>query len=93
MTLGDIGTYVGLWAGGMTFWAAVGHAVNTCPAPDNKWWRWGLGCIQFLVGQRIAAANTVNGLQTMATAVTRDQKAAIVAGHVQLEMVDYREGD
>ena len=52
--------------------AALGiaaHAVNTFPTPQNKYGAWLLGTIQYIVGQRIAAANTLKGEQSVVTAV------------------------
>lgn len=52
----------------------VAHAVNTFPTPANQYGAWALGVIQFAVGQRVAAKNTLQGLQTIATAVTTEEK-------------------
>jgi len=52
--------------------AIVAHAVNTFPTPVNKYGAWLLGVVQFAVGQRVAAKNTLQGLDTVATAVAKD---------------------
>jgi len=57
--------------------SALAHAVNTFPTPSNKYGSWFLGVIQYIVGQRVSAANTLQGLQTVASGVTTAQKAAI----------------
>lgn len=46
--------------------ATIAHAVNTFPTPLNKYGAWLLGVVQFAVGQRIAAKNTIQGLDTVA---------------------------
>lgn len=65
---------------GATTWAIIGHAVNTCPTPDSKWLQWVLGIAKFAVGQRVSAANAVNGLQTASAGVTNEQKAKLANG-------------
>lgn len=52
----------------------VAHAVNTFPTPANQYGAWLLGVVQFAVGQRVVAKNTLQGLQTVATGVTSEQK-------------------
>jgi hypothetical protein len=49
----------------------VAHAVNTFPTPDNAYGAWLLGVIQFAVGQRVASKNTLKGMDTVATGVTK----------------------
>ena len=44
--------------------AAVSHAVQSFPVPANKYGQWFLGTIQFIVGQRVRAANTLQGTET-----------------------------
>jgi len=39
----------------------VAHAVNTFPMPKSAIGRWFLGVIQFAVGQRVQAVETLNG--------------------------------
>lgn len=51
---------------GGTVFGIIAHAVNTFPTPSNKYGAWLLGCIQFAVGQRQVARNTLEGLQTKA---------------------------
>jgi hypothetical protein len=64
---------------GSAFLGIVAHAVNTFPTPVNPYGAWLLGVIQFAVGQRVAAANTFKGLQTMATGMTTVDKAVATA--------------
>ena len=60
--------------------AFVAHAVTTFPTPKNIYGQWFLGCIKWLVGQRISAQNAFNGMQTEVTAVTTAQKNALANG-------------
>jgi hypothetical protein len=56
----------------MVFWGAVGHAVSTFPTPKNPYGQWFLGTLQWLVGQRIQAQQTITGqanINALATAV------------------------
>lgn len=74
------------------FWVLLlAHAVNTVPTPKNVWGQWILGVIKWVVGQRISAANSVNGLQSEVTAVTTAQKAALANGST-MEVVKTPEG-
>lgn len=50
---------------GSTATAFLAHLVQTFPTPDNKYGQWLLGGLQFLVGQRERAANTVSGNATV----------------------------
>lgn len=59
---------------GATGMGLVAHAVSTFPTPANKYGMWLLGVIQWVVGQRVAADNTLKGLQTVATGVTTAEK-------------------
>ncbi len=45
--------------------AIVGHAVQSFPTPKNIYWAWFIGVIQFAVGQRYRAANTLAGDKTL----------------------------
>lgn len=65
--------FVLLLAGGAGL-ATVAHAVNTFPTPTNKYASWFLGVVQYIVGQRVAAVNTLQGLQTVATGVPKEPK-------------------
>lgn len=49
-----------LLAGG-TAVGILAHAVNSFPTPENPYARWLLGVIQYTVGQRVAATNTLKG--------------------------------
>ncbi len=53
--------------------SAVGHMVSTFPTPQNKYGAWLLGCAQWIVGQRIAAMNTMKGEQSVVTAVRKTE--------------------
>jgi hypothetical protein len=58
----------------------IAHAVNTFPTPKSPYWAWFIGLIQFAVGQRIAALNTMKGKETIATGVTREEKVTYKNG-------------
>jgi hypothetical protein len=49
--------------------ALIGHAVNTFPTPINRYGQWFIGVIQFAIGQRVAAQNTLQGNATVAQAI------------------------
>ena len=53
-------------------WTVVAHAVNTFPTPKNEYGAWALGVVQFVVGQRVAAKNTLNGRQSVITAIPKE---------------------
>lgn len=46
---------------GMGGLSALGHMVSTFPTPQNKYGQWLLGCVQYIVGQRLQAQQTVSG--------------------------------
>lgn len=58
-------------AGSVTAWSFLGHAVNTFPQPEGKYGKWFLGCLQWLVGQRLQALATMQGV---ALPTTKDVK-------------------
>jgi hypothetical protein len=62
----------GFLAGGTAF-GIIAHAVNTFPTPENKYGAWLLGSIQYAVGQRVSAKNTLRGMDTEATGVPKPQ--------------------
>jgi hypothetical protein len=67
--LGNFMEHAAIFLAGSTGLGIVAHAVNTFPTPTSKYGAWLLGTIQYVVGQRVAAANTLQGKQTMAVAV------------------------
>lgn len=74
------------------FWVLLlAHAVNTLPTPKNVYGQWFLGVIKWTVGQRVSAANAINGLQTEVTAVTSAQKTALANGST-MEVVKTPDG-
>lgn len=48
------------------------HIVQTFPTPENKYAQWLLGSIQYIVGQRVRAMNTIAGEGTLTKSVSRD---------------------
>lgn len=56
---------------GATVFGIIAHAVNTFPTPKSPLGGWALGVIQFAVGQRIAAKNTLAGSDSIVSAVPR----------------------
>lgn len=59
--LGSVGYHLMLILGGSTGIGILSHALNTIPPIKNPWGRWVVGIIQFIIGQRTAAAKTING--------------------------------
>ena len=49
---------------GATILAIVAHAVQSFPPPTNPYGQWALGVVQFAVGQRLRASNTMQGNPT-----------------------------
>lgn len=69
------GEHIGLLMGGGFAMSAIAHGVNTFPTPENKYGAWLLGLIQYIVGQRVAAKNTLQGMDTVATGIPKkDEK-------------------
>lgn len=71
--------------GTAVFWTALGHAASTFPVPQNPYGRWLLGCLQYVVGQRIQSTATREGTtvqQKVADEVmlTGSPMAGILAG-------------
>ncbi len=60
----------GLLTGGVAF-GIIAHAVQTFPTPENKYGAWLLGAIQYAVGQRERALNTLAGSDTATAPVQR----------------------
>lgn len=73
-----LGNHAGTFFSGAAGFGLLAHAVTTFPTPVNKYGAWLLGVIQWTVGQRIAAANTFQGLQTITTGVTTLQKEELL---------------
>ena len=63
--------HLGFIFGGATAMGIIAHAVNTFPTPKNPYGAWFLGVVQFAVGQRVAAKNTLQGMDTVATAMPK----------------------
>lgn len=63
-----------LFLSGGTFISFVAHAVNTFPTPRNPYGVWLLGVIQWAVGQRVVAKNTLQGFDTITTAMEKTGK-------------------
>lgn len=69
--LGNFFEHAIIFVAGGTALGIVAHAVNTFPTPTNKYGAWLLGTVQFAVGQRVAARNTLVGKDTMAYGVSK----------------------
>jgi hypothetical protein len=63
--------HVQIFLTGSTALAFVAHMVQTIPTPKSEWAQWLLGGIQWLVGQRIRATNTLQGDGTLTQPVDR----------------------
>lgn len=71
---------------GATALGIIGHAVNTFPTPANKYGAWFIGILQYAVGQRQQALNTLNGQSTITASVSRATAEVIkAAGMVNSE--------
>ena len=64
--------HVQLFFGGAGAISIIGHAVQSFPTPENKYGQWILGSIQYAVGQRYRANNTVQGEGTLTKQVDRE---------------------
>lgn len=64
--------HVQIFLTGATVLGIVGHMVQTFPTPQNKYAQWLLGSVQYIVGQRIRAMNTLQGEGTVTKQVPRD---------------------
>lgn len=67
--IGNWGEHLSIFLSGATTLGIVAHAVNTFPTPKRPYGAWLLGVVQFAVGQRVSAKNTLNGLQSVVTAI------------------------
>lgn len=63
-----------IFLSGATVLGIVAHMVQTFPTPNNKYGQWLLGSIQYIVGQRLRAANTVAGEETLTKQVPLSTK-------------------
>ena len=63
-----------MWAGNTAIILAVSHAVQGFPTPENKYGAWLVGSIQYFVGQRERALNTLAGQATVTTGITKTQE-------------------
>lgn len=68
----NVWEHVQIFLTGSTALAFVAHIVQTFPPPQNKYGQWALGSIQWLVGQRLRAANTMQGEGTITKQVPLD---------------------
>ena len=66
--------HIEVFLAGSTALGIVAHAVNTFPTPTSKYGAWLLGLVQFIVGQRVSAKNTLNGADSVVTAVPKPDK-------------------
>lgn len=68
----NIWEHLKIFAGGSFALGFVAHIVQTFPPPENKYGQWALGSIQWVVGQRLRAANTIAGEGTLTKQVPRE---------------------
>lgn len=54
-----------IFLGGSTAIGIIGHAVSTFPTPKSPMGQWFLGIIQFIVGQRLQAKQTMGGQENV----------------------------
>jgi hypothetical protein len=74
--------HVLVFLSGATALGIVGHAVNTFPTPANKYGAWFIGILQYAVGQRQQALNTMNGQSTITAPVSRTMAKEIEAAGI-----------
>lgn len=67
-------THITSFLGGAATLSLIAHGVNTFPTPNNKYGAWLLGLIQYAVGQRVAAKNTMSLMDTIARGVPKNNK-------------------
>jgi hypothetical protein len=65
--LSNLTTHLIVFFAGASGLGLVAHAVSTFPVPENKYGKWLLGTIQYVVGQRLQGINTLNGHDTKVT--------------------------
>lgn len=74
-----------IFLGGSTAIGILGHAVSTFPTPKSAMGQWFLGCIQFIVGQRLQAKQTMGGQENVNTLASRaiepPAKLEVIAEH------------
>ena len=61
-----------IFASGSFAIGLAAHIVQTFPTPENKYAQWFLGTVQYLVGQRVRALNTIAGEGTLTKSVSRE---------------------
>jgi len=57
--------------GSAAVFGVIAHAVQSFPTPSNKYGAWLLGAVQYAVGQRERAMNTLAGADTSTAAIQR----------------------
>lgn len=72
VTGSNVWEHVQIFVSGSFFLGLVGHIVQTFPPPQNKYGQWALGSIQWAVGQRLRASNTMQGEGTLTKQVPID---------------------
>ena len=72
---------------GMGGFSALGHIVSTFPTPKNPYGQWLLGSVQYIVGQRVQAQQTVSGQANVNAmvkeAISPPAKVEVVAEPIQ----------
>lgn len=78
--MGNFMSHAIVFLSGATALGIIGHAVNTFPTPANKYGAWFIGVIQYVVGQRQQALNTMNGQATITASVSRSLAEELKTG-------------
>jgi hypothetical protein len=69
--LGSVAMHIVMFLSGSTAMGIVAHIVQTFPTPKNKYWAWLVGSIQYAVGQRERAENTMELCDTKTIPIQR----------------------
>lgn len=56
----NLGEHVSIFLAGSTALGIIAHAVNTFPQPTSPVGKWLLGLVQYMVGQRMQAQQTIS---------------------------------
>lgn len=77
-------THLIYFLSGSTFIGIVAHAVNTFPMPKGATGRWLLGVVQYAVGQRLQANNTLNGHESVMVSKQTMEQARDILSHAPI---------
>lgn len=91
--LSNFWEHASIFLAGSTALSLLAHAVNTFPTPSNPYGKWFLGVVQFFVGQRQAAKNTLQGSDSVSVPVPQGTaKLVTVNSQSAVENVQFLTG-